>query len=162
MSVVSRWRFLTLLLILGAFAGCAHKKYIPGTKIPDLPRNRTVIDVVERYRRSLQDLRMADLMALAHPHYYEHSGTPKGDDDYGYKGLLQVIRSRVGQLVSVRFNMKYLRVNWPSADMAEVEVYISANFQVRTPDGDRWHRMTDYNKIVLAKEKDRWLFVRGM
>jgi hypothetical protein len=163
MSFVSRWRFLTPLLLVGVIAAnCAHKKVIPGTTVRDSPQNRKIIDVVENYRRAMQELRMADLMAMAHPHYYEHSGTPKGDDDYGYKGLLQVIRARVGQLVSVHFNMKYLRVSWLSSEMAEVEVYISANFQLKTSDGDRWHRMTDYNKFVLVKVRDRWLFVRGM
>jgi len=163
MSRSTKGRLLAPLLLMGVLVGgCGHARYIPGTKIPDEPRNRTIVDVVERYRRALQDLKMADLMGMAHPHYYEHSGTPKGDDDYGYKGLLQVIRARVGQLVAVRYNMRYLRVNWKSDTLVEVEIYISANFQLKTGDGERWHRMTDYNKIILTKEKDRWLFLRGM
>ena len=47
-------------------------------------------------------------------------------------------------------------------NQAEVEVYISASFQLKTAEGERWHRMTDYNKLVLVKDKDRWLFIRGM
>lgn len=153
---------ILLLLPLSASAGCASGKLIPGTRIRDVPRNREVIKVVEKYRRAVESRKVTQLMAMAHPHYYEHSGTPTGSDDYGYKGLLRVIRKRLKQTLSVRCNLKYMRIHWPAKNQAEVEVYISASFQLKTDEGERWHRMTDYNKLVLVKDKDRWLFIRGM
>jgi hypothetical protein len=135
---------------------------IPGTQIPDIQRNREVIQTVEVYRKAMEAKDLGKLMALAHPHYYEHSGTPVGSDDYGYKGLLRVLRKRMPQLVTVRCDLKYIRIHWPNDRQAELEVYISASFQLRTAEGERWYRMTDYNEMVLVRQKDRWLFLKGM
>lgn len=163
------WRIASLSVLLlsaslglGATVGCAGNKLIPGTRIKDEPRNREVIKIVENYRRALESRKVTQLMAMAHPHYYEHSGTPTGSDDYGYKGLLKVIRKRIRQVMAVRCSLKYMRIHWPGKNQAEVEVYISASFQLKTSEGERWHRMTDYNKFVLVKDKERWLFIRGM
>ncbi len=163
MSRLILWRVLPLIIVLLPLgAGCARNKLIPGTRIKDEPRNREVIKIVEQYRRAIESRKVSQLMAMAHPHYYEHSGTPTGSDDYGYKGLLKVIRQRMKQTLSVRCSLKYMRIHWPAKNQAEVEVYISASFQLKTDEGERWHRMTDYNKFVLVKDKDRWLFIRGM
>ena len=51
----------------------------------------------------------AALLALAHPNYYEDSGTPKGDDDYGYEGLKEVLQkagfTRVRLATETPFNL---------------------------------------------------------
>jgi hypothetical protein len=151
---------IVVLLPLGT--SCASSKVIPGTRIRDEPRNREVINIVEDYRRALEGRKISKLLAMAHPHYYEHSGTPTGSDDYGYRGLLKVVRKRMKQVMAVRCNLKYMRIHWPAKNQVEVEVYVSASFQLKTEEGERWHRMTDYNKFVLVKDKDRWLFIGGM
>ena len=121
MTQLFGWRLIPVLLLLGSTGvHCAGNKVIPGTRIKDEPRNREVIQVMERYRRALESLKVADLMAMAHPHYYEHSGTPTGADDYGYKGLLKVIRKRMKQVLAVRCNLKYMRIHWPAKHQAEV------------------------------------------
>ena len=163
MDRLTSWRWLLLLLAVPlAGVGCTHTKVIPGTLIKDVSQNREIIQVVENYRRAMEAASIPKLMAMAHPHYYEHSGTPVGGDDYGYKGLLKVIRTRIGQVVSLRCSLKYMRIHWPAKNQAEVEIYVSASFQLRTAEGERWFRMTDYNKMVLVKDKDRWLFISGM
>jgi hypothetical protein len=135
---------------------------IPGTQIPDEPRNRDVIKVIETYRRAMEERDSSKLMSMAHKDYFEHSGTPTGSDDYGHKGLLRVLSTRMKQVISLRYDMKYLRIHWPEQGQAEVEVYVSASSQLKSDEGEQWHRMTDYNKLVLLQEKDRWLFLRGM
>lgn len=143
-------------------AGCAKPAMIRGTQIPDLAKNREIIRTVEDYRRAMEAIAIPKLMGMAHPHYFEHSGTPLGSDDYGYKGLLKVLRKRLKQVVALRCSLKYLRIHWTHAKQAELEVYVSASFQLRTSEGERWYRMTDYNKMTLVNVKDRWLFLRGM
>ena len=153
---------LTLLAFTVGLGNCSQVKYIPGTHIPDKPKNREIIKVVEKYRRAMMNRDAGTLMSMAHPHYYEHSGTPKGKDDYGYKGLLDVIKKRMKQLRAMRYNIKYRKIKWVSNKQVEVEYYIDASYQIATPDGtDKWSRYTHHNKIILIKHKDRWLFVRG-
>lgn len=151
-----------LLVAASLVVACAKPVLIRGTQIPDTPKNKEVVQAVEEYRRAMEELAVPKLMAMAHKHYYEHSGTPSGEDDYGYKGLLKVLGQRMKQVVAVRYNMKYLRIHWPEPNQAELEVYIAASYQLKAEDGEHWHRMTDYNKIVLVQEKGRWLFLSGM
>src|SRR5262249_17366846 len=100
--------------VLGALiacsAGCATINLIPGTKVPDNKLNRELLDVCERYRHAMEDRDATTLLALAHPNYYEDSGTPKGDDDYGYDGLKEVLMRRMSQLRTLRYNIEYRKV----------------------------------------------------
>ena len=155
-------RFLPALAL--AFAACAGTRLIPNTGVPDTPENREVINVVERYRRALESRDTITLMALASPRYYEDSGTPKPDDDYGYDGLRRVIEDRLARLRSVRYEMEYRNVEI-KGNHAEVEVYIDASFQIATAvEGmDQYKHFTEYNKLELEREQGkRWLITRGM
>ena len=150
-------------LTTGLASGCSRVKLIAGTGIPDNKKNREVVAVVERYRRAMIRKQTGVLMAMAHPNYFEHSGTPKGEDDYGYKGLLLVLRNRLPQLESIRYSIKYRKIHWLSPTQVQIEIYIDASFQLSVPgSSSKWSRYTDYNEIVLAKSKGRWLFLRGM
>jgi hypothetical protein len=156
---------LASIVMAGAVSllACATVETIPGTGIPDNKKNREIIEVLEKYRQAMVQRDAGALMAMAHPHYYEHSGTPKGDDDYGYKGLMQVIKKRMAQLQAVRYNIKYSKIHWVNPEQVEVELYIDASFQIKTPTGeDKWSRYTGHNKVVLTKHQGRWLFLRGM
>ncbi len=53
--------------------------------------NRKIIETVEQYRRRLMERNVDGLLVLASPTYFEDSGTPRSDDDYGYDGLKQVL-----------------------------------------------------------------------
>ena len=155
-------RFLPALAL--AFAACAGTRLIPNTGVPDTPENREVINVCERYRRALESRDTITLMALASPRYYEDSGTPKPDDDYGYDGLRRVIEDRLARLRSVRYEMEYRNVEI-KGNHAEVEVYIDASFQIATAvEGmDQYKHFTEYNKLELEREAGkRWLITRGM
>jgi hypothetical protein len=156
---------LLLALALGLpLAACAGTRLIPNTSVPDTSENREVINVCERYRRALESRDTVTLLALASPRYYEDSGTPKPDDDYGYDGLRHVIADRLSRLRSVRYEMEYRNVEI-RGDRAEVEVYIDASFQIATAvEGiDQYKHFTEYNKLELERAGGtRWLITRGM
>ena len=152
-----------LVVCFVIWMGCAKPKLIPGTRILDNQKNRSIIKILEKYRYAMIKRDMGTLMAMAHPHYYEHGGTHLGKDDYGYKGLLGVIRKRITQVQTVRYSIKYRRLRWLSKTQVSVEIYIDASFQMKMSDKEsKWTRYSDYNKIVLTRHKGRWLFLRGM
>jgi hypothetical protein len=150
--------------VLLVFSACAGARLIPNTGVPDTSENREIINVCERYRRALEARDAITLMALASPRYYEDSGTPKPDDDYGYDGLKKIIEDRLARLRSVRYEVEYRNVDI-KGNHAEVEVYIDASFQLATAvEGqDQYKHFTEYNKLELEREQGkRWLITRGM
>jgi hypothetical protein len=151
--------------ILGALVlwttGCATVNLIPGTKVADSRVNREILDVCERYRHAMEDRDPTTLLALAHPHYYEDSGTPTGGDDYGYEGLKQVLAQRMSQLRTLRYNIEYRKVT-VTGHHAAVEIRYDASFQLATEMGDRWERKQNDKQLELENDGRRWLIIAGM
>jgi hypothetical protein len=142
-------------------SGCAALVLIPGTKVVDTKINREVLAVCEKYRHALEDRDAPTLLALAHPGYYEDSGTPVGSDDYGYDGLKDVLARRLGALRTVRYNIEYRRVEIEGR-RAHVDIRYDASFQLATEMGDRWERKQNDKRIELENDGHRWLIVAGM
>lgn len=147
-----------LLAWLGA---CASTDFIQGTKLEDTPENREMVRVIERYRRALERRDVAALLSMAHPWYFEDSGTAKGDDDYGYDGLKKVLATRLADVQSVRYGIQYKKVSF-SGNRARVQVFIDASFQHVAEGREKWQRKTDDNEIELIKDDKGWRFLAGM
>jgi hypothetical protein len=150
-----------ILLVLLSVGGCATYNVIPGTKVYDTKPNREILQVCEKYRRALEERDAATLLALAHPNYYEDSGTPKGDDDYGYSGLRDVLSKRLSALRTLRYNIEYRKVE-VEGHHAKVDIRYDASFQLATEMGDRWERKQNDKRIELENDGKRWLIVAGM
>src|SRR4051794_35911350 len=130
-------RFVLACLLF--VSGCATVAVIPGTTVHDTKQNREILEICEKYRRAMEERDAATLLALAHPQYYEDSGTPKGDDDYGYQGLRDVLGKRLAQLRTLRYNIEYRSIEI-EGNHARVDIRYDASFQLATEMGDRWER----------------------
>jgi hypothetical protein len=150
---------LALAVALGA--GCAHKSYFPGTTIVRNEENRKIIETVEQYRRRLMEHNVDGLLVLASSRYFEDSGTPRSDDDYGYDGLRQVLTTKLQRVKSLRYDIEYRNIR-VSGNEAEVEVFLDGSFELAADSGDRYRRVNDYHRFLLDKEGDNWKFVAGM
>jgi hypothetical protein len=144
-----------------ALLGCATVRLIPGTKVVDTKMNRQILDICERYRNALEERNSAQLLALAHPDYYEDSGTPKGDDDYGYEGLKEVLSRRLSSVKGIRYNIEYRKID-VAGNRAHVDIRYDASFQIATEMGDRWERKQNDKRIELENDGKRWLIIAGM
>jgi len=152
---------LALAAALVCGSACATVNLIPGTKVADTRANREILDVCERYRHAMEDRDAATLLSLAHPNYYEDSGTPLANDDYGYDGLKDVLQRRLSALKTLRYNIEYRRVNI-EGHHAEVDIRYDASFQIATEMGDRWSRKMNDKRIELENDGKRWLITAGM
>ena len=148
-------------LALVLFAGCAHVALIPGTKVTDTKENREIVEVLERYRRAMEERDPVTLLALAHPNYYEDSATPKGEDDYGYEGLKNVLRTRIPACRTLRYNIEYRKIEIQGSH-AQVDIRYDASYQLATDMGDRWERKQNDKRIELENDGHRWLIIAGM
>ncbi len=146
-------------LVLGP--ACATVPHIPGTTVVDNKLNRELIETCERYRHAMEERDGATLLAMASQQYYEDSGTPKGDDDYGYDGLRQVIQSRLAQVRSIRYNVEYRNIE-VHGQRAKVDIRYDASFQIATDMGDRWERKQNDKRLELEFDGHRWVFISGM
>jgi len=161
--VLTHIGLLAGLALFGAAApaGCAHQEYFPGTTILRTEQNRKIIETVEQYRRRLLERNIEGLLVLASDKYFEDSGTPRSDDDYGYEGLKQVLTTKLQRVKSLRYDIEYRNIR-VSGDTAEVEVFLDGSFELAAESGDRYRRVNDYHRFVLEQENDKWRFVRGM
>jgi hypothetical protein len=150
-----------LCLSLAGLSACATARTIPGTTVVDTHQNREILDLCERYRHALEDRDGSQLLALAHPQYYEDSGTPKADDDYGYEGLKDVLARRLAAVRAIRYNIEYRKID-VSGSHAKVDIRYDASFQLATEMGDRWERKQNDKRIELENDGRRWLIISGM
>jgi hypothetical protein len=153
-------RLLSLAVAVGA--GCAHQGQIPGTTVKDTETNRAIIKVIEDYRQWLVARDVDHLLVLASERYFEDSGTPRADDDYGYDGLKQVLTSKLSRVRSLRYDIQYRNIK-QTGDRAEVEVFLNGAFELLSEAGERYRRVNDYHRFLLERTgNDRWKFIGGM
>jgi hypothetical protein len=149
-----------MLFSVGAGA-CAHTEYFPGTTILRNEENVKIIETIEQYRRRLLEHNVDGLLVLASQTYFEDSGTPRSDDDYGFEGLKQVLANKLKLVKSLRYEIEYRNIN-VRGNRAEVEVFLDGSFELAAEAGDRYRRVNDYHRFVLEHENEQWKFVRGM
>ncbi len=155
-------RRLSLLLAAAALAACAHRDQIPNTTVLDTQVNREILRTIEEYRTRLLEHNIDGLLVLASQTYFEDSGTPRADDDYGYDGLRQVLTSRLQRLRSLRYDIQYRNVTIKDG-VAEVEVFLNGSFELASETGERYRRVNDYHRFKLERNaKDKWKFQSGM
>ncbi len=150
-----------LVLLALAVGGCVKEKYIPYTRVIDTPQNREVLKVVEAYRLAMERKDAPALLTMASPDYFEDSGTPNADDDYGYDGLKQVLSRRLAQVEQIRYSLQYMKIEVKDK-IAFVDVYIDGSFQIHTAQGTKWDRKQEPHRMELVNDGKRWLFRRGM
>lgn len=162
-SVSARRAFLLAAIAVGASIGCAHVEYIPGTTVLKNEENQKIIDTIEQYRQRLITHNIDGLEVLASERYFEDSGTPRSDDDYGYQGLREVLTKKLQRVKSIRYDIEYRSIT-VTGNRAEVEVFIDGSFELAAESGDRYRRVNDYHKFVLERDKttEHWKFLAGM
>lgn len=149
------------LALSALFAGaCSQLGTIPGTKIPDTKQNREVIQRVEEYRLAMEQKDAAKLLSMAHPNYYEDSGTPSGADDYGYPGLKRVLDRIMQSARAIRYAVQYRRVAIEGR-RATVELRYDLSYQLATDMGEKWERRQNDKRMELEYDGQRWLFLAG-
>ena len=153
---------LPVAAVLALASGCGHVSYVPGTSVPDSLDARAIVATVEQYRARLIEKNVEGLLVLASERYFEDSGTPTAQDDYGYDGLKYVLANRLARLKALRYDIQYRNVE-VDGNRAEVEVFLSGAFELIAESGDRYRRVSDYHLFTLERSgREKWKFLSGM
>ncbi|MBU1219584.1 hypothetical protein KKF34_17700 [Myxococcota bacterium] len=154
-------KILILSIVAVLAVSCSDPKFIRGTKIPDNKQNRELIEVVEKYRKTLMKMDASGLIAMAHPDYYQPAVTTE-DIPYDYKGLKEALPKRFKLTRNIRFEMQYRKINWKDTETASVEIFIDASYLIKVGTEEQWKKKSDYWKIDLKKHEGVWKIIAGM
>ena len=141
---------------------CAHQEYFPSSTIPKTEENQKIIDTVEQYRRACWSETSRGCWCWRREKYFEDSGTPRSDDDYGYDGLKMVLSKRLSRVQSMRYEIEYRNIKH-AGNHAEVEVFLDGSFELSAKSGDRYRRVNDFHRFILERRgHEKWKFLSGM
>ena len=140
-------------------AGCSPS-LIPGTRIPDRPDNRAVLDVVGRYKQSAEALDLQAVLALASPAYFDRTSA-RGAAPVDYAGLQRALSDKYSRLKALKMEItiKDIRVQ---GDRAEVDYFLVMHFSVDLPNKEKWFPESDDQRMALARINGEWKVTSGL
>lgn len=150
-----------LSLALWGAAGC-KPQLIPNTDVEDTRENRDLVEFCEAYRMAVEKRDVRALLRLAHADYYEDGGNVDATDDLDYAGLENYLRGEFGETRSIRYEIRYRRIQKNERNGWDVAYTYSASYQL--PDGghERWHREVAENQLVLVPDGESFKILSGM
>jgi hypothetical protein len=156
-------RVLSALLLAAALlsAGC-RPNYIPNTDVEDNDSNRRIVEFCEEYRRAVERRNVAQLLALAHPSYYENGGNIDASDDIDYAGLREFLETKFRETRAIRYEIRYRRIEESPKKTLWVDYTYSASYKVPSEGGEVWRRQVADNRLELIPVEDGYRIVGGM
>ena len=154
--------FLAFLLALGLGLGGCAREQIPNTEVEATEENEEIVAFMEDYRKAVEARDAAKLIAMASRDYFDDMGTPAGDDDVDYDGLVAGLKRIPAEVVDARYQIRYRSLTYASNDRVLVDMLYPGWFKVDTPDGPQWRRRLEPHRIVVAREAGGFRIVSGM
>lgn len=156
-------RFLATLPLAVAVLGCSSR-YIANTQIEDTEENRSVLEVVEHYRRAMEDKDLDRILSLISDSFFEDPGTPHDPkDDYDKARLKERLTESFARLKEQRLDISPRKVKIDDEERgAQVEYVYDFRYLLALPQGDLWKQDIDVNRLTLRKEGETWKVVSGL
>jgi hypothetical protein len=159
-------------LSLAAMATClvllasCSTRYIGNTKVEDTSENREILQVVEQYRRAVEDRDVQRVLDLTSDRYMEDPGTP-GDpsDDYDKAGLRKRLETSFSKVEEQRLRIdarKITRFEGEKLPTVGVEYRFDFRYKMALPGNGEWREAMDLNRVVLVQEEDGWKILSGL
>ena len=131
-------------------------------EITDTPEHRAIIELVDNYRRALEDKDIGTLRRLISSDYYENAGTNHSTmDDYGYDGLNHVFDLYSENVRQLRLSVLVREIEL-QGDRANVYVDFVYNMLYVVEGQERWQVDRDLNRLELVREGTDWRVVAGL
>jgi hypothetical protein len=154
---------LRIAVVAAALAAVAcSKAFIPNTDVEDTSDNRAVILFCERYRHSLEDKNVTELLKLMSPGYFEDGGNTKNDDDADYEKIREFLTGDFLKTSGIRYEIRYRRVTFTERSHIYVDYTYAAAWKLPGVRNDEWHHTVADNRLDLVHDGDSFKIVAGM
>ncbi|HET9960050.1 MAG TPA: hypothetical protein VFQ61_36410 [Polyangiaceae bacterium] len=150
-----------LSLAAVGLSGCS-KQYIPNTEVEENDFNWRVVEFCEKYRRAVEKRNVALLLQMADSTYYEDGGTIDPSDDIDYAGLKDYLSTKFRETSSIRYEIRYRRVQPTDRSIVQVDYTYSASYKLPTEEGESWRRSVADNRLELRPEGESFKIISGM
>lgn len=148
--------------MLSALLGCPPK-YIPGTNIVDNDENRTIVILMEKYRRAYDEKDVDTIMSLVSKSFYETGGNADPTDDYNYDGLKKNLTEKFSKTKAQGLEIRIKSIDFDKENnKVSVKYNYFVKFQMALAAGDKWETSSDAAEIVFVKENGEWKIIKGL
>lgn len=155
----------TIPLVLGLLAAAAcGPKYIADSEVEDTPKNRVIVDLVEKYRVAIEHRDVPALRELVSRRYFSNAGTTaEAGDDYGYEQLEKKVLPMLQENIkSVQYIVNLRKITFPDDTHASAEFEYYYKFFYVEGGKDRWSARNDFARLDFALEDGTWRIVGGL
>lgn len=156
-------KLASAVVVLGLASGACSKTYIPNTDVEDTSANRKVIAFCEEYRHAVEDKDVGKLLNMASPRYFEDGGNTNPEDDMDYDGLKESLTSTFVKTQTIRYEIRYRRVQVAENKRVYVEYTYSASYRIPgLKGGEEWKHTVADNRLELLPEGEGYKILAGM
>lgn len=159
-----RRRLLMTFAILTTTWLCAcGPKMIEGTQIEATDLNMEIYQVIQQYRRAMEERDVVALNAVISREYFDNQATTDtNQDDYGYDKLkeqmMPVLRDNIKK---VRMDLRLMEIG-VQGERAHASFEYVARFLFTEGGKDGWITKNDFNRLELVKEDGNWRIISGL
>jgi hypothetical protein len=151
-----------LLILALLFSGCLAKK-IPGTDIEDTSDTRAVLDVIQDFRKAVENRDAKAVKALANEDFRDDGGSANPDDDFEFKTLEIMLGERFNKVNELKLDLTVRRIEFTD-DAASARVTYSYTMSFKMPDySSRTQTETDIKQMTLKRASEKnWKISSGI
>jgi hypothetical protein len=151
---------LASITLLALHLAACSPALIPGTKVPDRPENRAVLEVLARYKLAAEALDTQAILSLAAPAYFEQSNS-RGATPVDGAGLSRALQDKFGRVKTLKMDItvRDLRIQ---GDRAEIDYFLVMHYALDLPAKEKWFPDSDDQRMVLARIDGKWKVASGL
>jgi hypothetical protein len=157
MGMLKQYFLFTALI----FALACTTKQIPGTDLKDTGSNRALLEMLDEYRRAVEDKNVEGIVRLLDESFADDGGTADMSDDMDYANARQKLEERFSRVNNIRLQMNYRKME---RFKSQPDVYlISYNYMLSFSMGGKNMQDSDVKQMRVRKIKDGpWLILSGI
>jgi len=141
-------------------AACSHAT-IANTPIEDNKENRSVLDILSRYKQAVEAKDIDAILTLVSPDYMDVAMPGRARDAKDYAALKTALKEQFDRTRSIRLELHPRDVK-VDGDKASVDYFYVVRYDPVLPSGTSWRSETDDARLKLQRTQGLWKIVSGL